>query len=140
MYQANGRGELVRIEVEAHPYIARRLQIEGLPAVREALGLPIELFVLREDHAALGAGRVVLPAHRREGTYCADGPRLASFVFGAVGLGHVLNHRNVVGVRQFQHRVHIDQLARDVGNNDGPGVLRDLRRDLLGAGIERVGY
>ncbi len=59
-------------------------------------------------------------------------------MLAAVRLGAVLDHRQVVAIRDLHDARHVGREAEDVDDDDGRRARRDLRLDRLGVERERV--
>ena len=80
--------------------------------------------VVGEDDAPFAAGEV-LGRLEGERAQVADGADAAAAIFRAVGVGGVLDHREVVPPGDVQHGVHVHRQAAEVDGDDRPGARRD---------------
>ena len=106
---------------EAPPgIVAHAMQREPLEA-RRILGPP------RENHAAL-AGDYVLGHIKAETAEIADGPNRAAVIAAFDGMGAVLDHSQVMMLRQGHQGAHIAGTARKMHRQDGARARGDARR------------
>src|SRR5438093_7776840 len=83
--------------------------------------------MVRDDHAAF-ARRHVLRRVEGEARRVAEVARLLPVVFGAVGLGRVLDDWDAVFLRRVDDRFHVRRLPVEVERDDGWGFAVDRRR------------
>src|SRR5574340_1607350 len=96
-----------------------------VPVVPEAARAPGDVFVVRSNHAAFATRRERLVLAEAAPRDVADRAGLLSFVFAAVCLGVVVDHEQVVLLRQRPNLVHIADVAVKVDGHDGFGAAGD---------------
>ena len=92
----------------------------------------------RADHAPLAGGDVLVGVERKDG-YGVQGADAPAFVFGARGVGSVLDDGQAVFPGQGEDRVHVAGLAGKVHRDDCPGMGRNLFPDLCRIDVECAG-
>ena len=112
------------------------LRLDVVAVVTDGTDLPREVLVVADDHAAFAAGREVLGLAEREAADRTDGAGLLALVHAAEALRAVLDHEEVVLLRDLHDRIHVGDHAVEVDDDDGLRLLGDRGLDLLG--IEEV--
>ncbi len=84
------------------------------------------------DEQPAFAAAEVLRVVQAEGADVADGPDLAALVLRAVGLAGILDHEELVLLRDGQDRVHVGGQPLDVHGDDGLRARGDGRLELRG--------
>src|SRR5438093_13403813 len=93
--------------------------------------------MVRDDHAAF-ARRHVLRRVEGEARRVAEVARLLPVVFGAVGLGRVLDDWDAVFLRRVDDRFHVRRLAVEVDRHDGWGFAVDRGRYFGGLQVAQA--
>ena len=107
------------------------LRAHVIAVVAHRTALPGEVVVVAADHAAFAARREVLGLAEREAADRADRARLLALVLAAEALRAVLNHVEIVLLRNLHDRIHVRDHAVEVDDDDRLRALRDALLDLL---------
>jgi len=95
---------------------------------------------MAKHHTALPAGGVVLPAHETEGGKRTELSHAFPLVLGVMGLGAVLNHREIMAPGHLHDRPHVARLACNVRHHDRRSTLRDGLLDPRGRHVEAARF
>ena len=82
------------------------------------------------NSAGFAPGAKVLARIEAERPGVADRPGLAALVEGALGLGGILDHDELVPGGDFHDGIHVRTLAEQMHGHDRPGARRDGGLDL----------
>jgi len=146
LHQPDGRLHLRQAIVEANHVVdvrQLRLQIEELQALRHVVAVvaeraaqPRHILVIGDHAATLATGREVLALAEGEGADIPDGAGALALILRAVGLGAVLNHEEIVLLRDLEDRAHVRHDPIEVYWQDRARSLADRRLD--GCRVQRV--
>ena len=127
-----------------HPAKAARRQASLLrcgvasTVVLEGPGLLPQGLRAGQQHAALAAGRDDLVLAEGEGGQVAERADRAAVDAGAMRLGTVLDHAQVVFGREFENRCHVAGPAGQVDDQDGPRTWGDSWPDRVSGQVLTV--
>ena len=107
------------------------LRLDVIAVVAHRTDLPREIVVVAAHHAALAARREVLGLAEREAADRADRARLLPLVHTAEALRTILNHVELVLLRDLHDRIHVGDHAVEMDDDDRLRALRDERLNLL---------
>ena len=122
------------------------LRLDVIAVVAHGADLPREVVVVAAHHAALAARREVLGLAEREAADRADRAGLLALVDAAEALRAVLDHVELVLLRDLHDRVHVGHHAVEVHDGDrGLDLLRvqqvvraDVDEDGQSPGLQRA--
>src|SRR5690606_12015026 len=97
-----------------------------------------QIAVIGGDHAALTAGSHDLVLAERPSTNMTNRANRAPLVTGTMGLGTVLDHKQIMLAGQFHDRVHIARPTGQMHTDDGLGALSQHRPHGVGSHVLRI--
>ena len=106
------------------------------PLVAEALELPVEIRVLRDEHAAFARGDLLVGVEGKR-AHVTDRADVTSAPLGAEGFAGVFDDPQVVSARDVHDGVHVRGPPEDVHRQDGPRPGCDPALDRRRIEVER---
>jgi peptidoglycan/xylan/chitin deacetylase (PgdA/CDA1 family) len=135
---------LQRIEAAGDSVAVDRLAALGFTVLAELASAAGERPIIRHDHAAVPESAEVLRRVEAERRGVRQGSRPSTVVFRAVRLARVLDHRELMGTRELDDRIHVGALAVEMYRNDRLGLgcrcpleFRWVERERVGVGVHQ---
>src|SRR5690554_5592703 len=97
-----------------------------------------QLTIVSRHHAPFPAGGHDLVLAERPGPDMTDRADRAPLVTGTMGLGTVLDHKQIMLAGQFHDRVHIARPTGQMHTDDGLGTLSQHRPNGVGSHVLRI--
>ena len=138
LHAAHCGGDLGDAVVDAKEEVARLVGVEGLSAVGEALGVPVEFLVVGGDHSALAGRGGVLAGHHAEAAHITYRAHRLALILRVVRLRTVLDYVQIMVLGDIEYFVHIAGMSGDMAADDGFGLVGDESLNGCGVHVEIV--